>query len=78
MIYTSVKYGILFNFYKNNCKGDFFTSKYAKNRRFHSSFGLFPPEITELRPVNSAVGAKSAKRDLYGSKHNISPDSPKI
>ena len=64
MIYTSVKSCFLFYFYKKNCKGDFFTPKYAKNRRFHSFSGLFPPETTELRLVNSAVGAKSAKRDF--------------
>ena len=68
MKYTSVKFCFLFNFCKKNCKVGFFTSKYAKNRRFHAFFGLVSPELIKLRLCQSLHLLKIGKTALFRNK----------
>lgn len=61
MKYTSVKFCFVFNFCKKNRKVGFFTSKYAKNRRFHYFFGLFTPRNNRIAACQFRRGCKIGK-----------------
>ena len=78
MKYTSVKFCFLFNFRKKNCKVGFFTSKYAKNRRFHAFFGRMSARTYKIAAFSISQCAQNRQnRSFLGMNRKNLPFSPK-
>ena len=65
MKYTSVKFCFLFNFCKKNCKVDFFTSKYAKNCRFHAFFSRMSARTYKIAALSISQCAQNQQNRSF-------------